>query len=260
MSKAFDTFIIKLIAVVVILSFVTYFGEAILTDSTTKDALFAMMEALPFAKLITRILCNTLKLQYNIPLMTASSVLFDICKLTIMACLQPIAGRLVTRFILGSPNTGGMSRTQSILAMENYTSRFGYRLKSVLVTVLLTPLLAVLAANLTTALFNWATNTFGTGGSILVGLLSTQAALGLSAVLLVTFNITLGTALLWVFGVDLLGNLLSVIVTSTFCLYLYLSITTGNNTEILKSIIALVVWLIIMDFGMGLMRGAIVSR
>lgn len=173
MSKLFDKFLTKMLAVIVIIVFIIGFREMILTDDDTATAFGALMGMLPFAEVVTDVICKILRYQYEIPVISTASVWTDLIRLALMACLQPIIVGLLTAMFLPLP--AGMDSYER----EVYMDSFRYRAKELLLTIISAPLLALVASWFSAFLFDLFISTFGTPGSILLGALS---VIGLSAV------------------------------------------------------------------------------
>ena len=94
---------------------------------------------------------------------------------------------------------------------------------------------------------------------ILLGALS---VIGLSAVSLVPLLVTgtaVGTAIAWRLLVTLGSKMVTTFVTDAFCLAVYVAILGGIHEHIATSIVALVIWLIIMDLGVNALQHAVVG-
>ena len=73
-------------------------------------------------------------------------------------------------------------------------------------------------------------------------------------------GVAVGTAILWRILVTLLSKMGTTFITNAMCLWVYIAILHGVEGEIATSIIALIVWLVIMDFGMKCLKYAIVAK
>ena len=253
MSKLFDKFLTKMLAVIVIIVFIIGFREMILTDDNTATAFGALMGMLPFAEVVTDVICKIMRYQYEIPVISTASVWTDLIRLALMACLQPIIVGLLTAMFLPLP--AGMDSYER----EVYMDSFRYRAKELLLTIISAPLLALVASWFSAFLFDLLISTFGTPGSILLGALS---VIGLSAVSLVPLLVTgtaVGTVIAWRLLVTLGSKMVTTFVTDAFCLAVYVAILGGIQEHIATSIVALVIWLIIMDLGVNALQHAVVG-
>lgn len=254
MSKLLDKLFAKIIALVVIVLFVVGFREMILTDKDTSTAFGALMGIMPFAKVIVDVVCKILKYQYSIPIISASSVLTDLLKLAVMACIQPLVVGLLTAIFLPVP-----SSLRDYADREAYMSSFSYRAREMLVTIVSAPLLALAAAWFTTWLFNYLSTTFGDIISTLLGVLSVVLLSAVSIIPLLIAGVSIGTAILWRVLVTLGSKMATTFMTNALCLAVYVAIIGGVEHQIAVSILTLVVWLIIMDFGVKCIQRAVVA-
>lgn len=261
MSKIFDRFFAKIIALIVIIVFVVTFREMILTDTYTSAAFSSLMGTLPFSKMIVDVVNKILKYNYSIQSITVTSTIKDIFKLAIMACIQPLVVGLLTKIFLPLPKARNqilLSGYKQYESQEEYMNSAGYRIKSMIITILSAPFLAVLSAWLTSLLFSWASSTFGDIGAIIVGGIATLLALGLSLIPLL-ISVAIGTAILWRLLVTVLGGTAKTFLTNALCLLIYVSIIKGIPEQTAFSVIALIVWLIIADMGMRLLMKSVVG-
>ena len=106
MSKLMDKLLYKILAIIIIVLFVVAFRELIITDKDFSTAFGALMGVLPFAKIISDVVCKILRYQYSIPLITTSSLLTDFIKLAFMAFIQPLIVGLFTALFLRIPSSG----------------------------------------------------------------------------------------------------------------------------------------------------------
>lgn len=251
MSKLFNKFLAKLLAVIVIILFIVAFREAILTDSNISEAFGELMGLLPFAEVISNAVCTVLKCQYEVPVVSTTSVLTDLIRLAFMACFQPIIVGFLTAIFLPLP------KTRDYRTREDYMDSLGYRAKELVVTVLSAPLLAALAAWLSSALFGFFLDTFGAIISVILGIL---VVLGLGAVSLVPLligGLTFGTAIVWRLAVTFGAKMVTTFITNAFCIGVYVAFIGGVQGKIATSIVALIIWLIVMDLGVNCLQRAV---
>lgn len=248
-SKVFS----KLVAIIVILMFVLVFREMILTDKDVSTAFGGLMGALPFAKQITDVVCKVMKYQDSVPAITANSLIADFLKLAVMASIQPPVIALLSRMFLRVPDGSYYER-------EEYMKGFGYRMKEMVITILSSPLLALLAAHLTTLISDYLTANFGAWLSGLLGVLSVAVMTLISTIPLCIAGLTVGAALVWRVAVTLLGKMATTMGTNVICLWIYLSIAGGLSSQTLAGVFSLIIWLVIMDIGMQMIKQAIVAN
>lgn len=255
MSKLIDKLLYKILAIIIIILFIVAFRELIVTDKDTSIAFGTLMGLLPFAKVISDVVCKILKYQYSIPLITTSSFLTDLIRLAFMAFIQPLVVGLFTAIFLRIP-----SSYTDYHDREKYMETFGYRVKELMLTVLTAPILAIIASWFSTWLFSYFANTFGDVVSVILGILSVIILGTVSIIPLLIGGVAVGTAILWRIIVTLLSKMGTTFITNAMCLWVYIAILHGVEGEIATSIIALILWLIIMDFGMNCLKYAIVAK
>lgn len=255
MSKLIDKLLYKILAIIIIILFIVAFRELIVTDKDTSIAFGTLMGLLPFAKVISDVVCKILKYQYSIPLITTSSFLTDLIRLAFMAFIQPLVVGLFTAIFLRIP-----SSYTDYHDREKYMETFGYRVKELMLTVLTAPILAIIASWFSTWLFSYFANTFGDVVSVILGILSVIILSTVSIIPLLIGGVAVGTAILWRIIVTLLSKMGTTFITNAMCLWVYIAILHGVEGEIATSIIALILWLFIMDFGMNCLKYAIVAK
>ncbi|OUQ46895.1 hypothetical protein B5E64_02425 [Drancourtella sp. An12] len=255
MSKLIDKLLYKILAIIIIILFIVAFRELIVTDKDTSIAFGTLMGLLPFAKVISDVVCKILKYQYSIPLITTSSFLTDLIRLAFMAFIQPLVVGLFTAIFLRIP-----SSYTDYHDREKYMETFGYRVKELMLTVLTAPILAIIASWFSTWLFSYFANTFGDVVSVILGILSVIILGTVSIIPLLIGGVAVGTAILWRIIVTLLSKMGTTFITNAMCLWVYIAILHGVEGEIATSIIALILWLFIMDFGMNCLKYAIVAK
>lgn len=252
MSDLFNKVLSKLVAVIVIVLFVAAFRKMILTDSNVSTAFGALMGTLPFAKQITDVICKTMKYHYTVPSITAASVIADFLKLAVMACIQPLIVGALSLIFLKVPSGTYYER-------EEYMNGLSYRLKEMIITIISAPLIALAAAYLTTYISNYLAVNYGVWLSSILGVVSIIVMSAISIIPLLIGGVAIGTAILWRVAVTLLVKMAATMGTNTICLWIYLSIAAGLHSQVSALVIALIGWLIIMDFAVQCIKRAIVS-
>lgn len=252
MSKIFGSLASRLLALFVIVLFVLGFRDSILSDSTISDAFNGLMETLPFAKLIVENVCRIMGYDYALVQMTADSVGTDIMKLLIMAFMQPIAVRILSRLFLRMP-------AMDVDAAESFMSAPSYRIKEILITILTAPLIAVVASIATTHIFDYFTNNFSAFTAGLFKILSMLFVGGISIIPLLG-SVALGTIVAWRIVITVGSALINTLVTNAICLWIYISILSQQSAELFGAIFTLIVWLFLFDFVVNWLRRVIVGR
>lgn len=252
MSKLFDKFISKILAVIIIVLFIFGFREMILTDKNTADAFGALMGTLPFAKVIADVICKIMKYQYNIPVISTAGVISDFLRLAVMACIQPLAVGLLSVIFLRVPD--GDYREK-----EKYMEGPAYRIKELILTVVTAPLIAIAASYLTSYVSDYINSNFGPTASVVLGI---AAVVGISAVSLIPLliaGVSIGTAIIWRLLVTLLYGMAATCVTNALCLWIYATLVAGMKGQTAAVVLTLIIWLIVMDFAMQCLKRVIVA-
>ena len=264
MSKILDKLWVKIIAIIIILLFLIGFKEMVFTDPDTSKAFGALMGSLPFAKQIADVVSTLLGFQNSIPpIISVSSVLTDIFKLPIMACVQPLCVALLMRIFLPLPHVRNQilfTGMKEYEIQEEHMSSVGYQLKELVITVLTAPVFAVVSAKIADWLFNWLSNNLGGWYAIVAGIISIIVSIGLSMIPLLIIGVSFGTALAWRLLVTLAGKIITTMVTNALCISLYIAVYNGVGSKIGQNIVALIVWLIIADIGMQLLQKAVIGK
>ena len=251
MSELIDKFLAKIITIVVVITMAVSF-KSMLADSEFYTAFGALMGSLPFAKLTTDTIVKLLKYNQALPAITVGSVLGDTLKLAVMACIQPIIMGILTRIFLRVPTGDWQVR-------KTYMKGLSYRIKELMLTVLVTPFIALTASFFSTALSTYITDNFGTLMSIIFGIVLIFALLGISLIPLIKTGTSLFRTILWRTLVTLLGGMATTYMTSALCLLLYIALLGGIPSQILSSVVGLIVWLIIMEQAMKFLKYAVID-
>lgn len=254
MSKSVDKLISKLFAVLIIVIFIAVFKDLIINDSGVSAAFGALMGVLPFAKQISDVICKLMKYQTSIPPFTPEKFIFDFLKLAIMASIQPLAVRWLSRLFLKVPKG-------SIEEQEEYMEGASFRIKELIIAVLTAPLIAFVAARITTSAMDYLNSNAGALVTSIIGVIATLAITFISvAPLVILGGLTMGKALLWRVSITLVGKMLTTTGISALCIWLYLAITGGYHAQIFASIISLVVFMLIMEFALNCIKRTIAGR
>lgn len=253
MSKLFDKLVAKVLAVIVIVLFVIAFRTMILTDENVSAAFGGLIGLLPFAEVITENVCKILKCQYEIPVVGTASVLKDLIGLAFMSCLQPVIVGLLTAVFLPMPK--GTHYTEQ----EDYMDSLGYRVKALIIAVVSAPLIAFASSMISSGMMNFFSAKFNSTISNLLGILVTALlGAGSIAILAALAKISALRAIGWRVLVTFGGGMLKSFMTNALCIAVYVAFINGVEGQIVKSVLALVIMLMIMDFGMQCLRRAVV--
>lgn len=254
MSKIFDQFLSKLFAIFAILIFISAFRETILTDSSVSSAFGNLMGILPFAKIITDIVCNILGCQYKIPIYSTTSAITDLIRLAFMSCLEPLVIGILTVILLPIPQDKDYKK------QEEYMETFAYKLKELVLRIFCSPALAVFSAQISKAMLDYLNDSFSNLISNLIGIIVTVILGGVSVVFLSYLaKITILKAIKWRLIITFAVRMLKTFIINTLCIAVYVSFLRGIKSEIATSLISLIVMLIIMDFVIKNIQQCVVS-
>ena len=235
-------FISTLTAIIIVILFIVGFRSMILTDSTVKYAFEGLMTTLPFAEPISEAVCNLLGYEDSMPLISANGFFHDIALVMVMSCIQPTATALLTHLFLKLPS--GLS---SSYEKESYMDTVSYRLKELAIQVFTAPFSAIFAGHLMDWILEQATESLGSIGSVLIGLLSTLVATGLATIPMIIIGTSISVAFLWRFIVTLFGGVLTSLTTIAFSIAIYYTFINGIPSHISSSIISFVVMLLLLN-------------
>ncbi|MBQ9945417.1 MAG: hypothetical protein IJO68_02700 [Clostridia bacterium] len=231
----------KVATIGVIILFIVGFRSMILTDAAVGDAFESLMESLPFAEPFSKIICNVMKFQNGQPFISTTGFIADTAKLMVMSCIQPVLTALLMFIFLRMPS--GLDS----FGMESFMKRPGYVIKEFLIKIITAPVSAVAAGYLMNWFMGWSAAKFGTLGSMLLGLLSTVVALGLSALPMILLGAAVSVAFLWRFVVTLIGGMLKSLVIIISSIFAYYAFLNGIPSQMAGAVISLFVLLLIVE-------------
>ena len=254
MSKEVDKLFSKLLTIIVVVIFVIAMRDLILTDDNVATAFGAIIGMLPFAETITNVVTTILGFKETIPIVTTGTVMTDLIKLAMMACLQSLVVGMLMAIFLPLPNTDDYH------VLENYMESFGYKIKEILITVLSAPVLAIFASLVSEAVYNFLLDNLGAIAAVVLGILCVAVLSILSIIPHLKFGIPVVTAIVWRVVITLGMKMFTTFITNACCIGVYVAFLKGVPRDIGSAVIALFIWLLIMDWGTGLMQKAIVSK
>lgn len=251
----------RILAIIIIVAFIAGFREAIVSDKNVGRAFGAMMGVLPFAKVFTDMICKVLGFYNDIPIVSASSVLEDAVKLAVSAGISgPITAGL-TRLFLPLPEV----RNQILLGdrktweyQEEYMNSAGYKIKAMLITIISAPIVAVISGWLLQFAFEKLQEALQ-GGALLAIEVVILLAASLLSVIFLTFKFTFFTAILYRLVVTILLGSLKVCGVNACCLGVYIFLIKGLPFQMGGTVLAYVIWLILMEAAIKGMTQVIVS-
>ena len=164
-----------------------------------------------------------------------------------MAFLQPFAGTALTGLFLKVPS--------NYKEREEYMEGTVYKMKELAVNVISAPILAYL----TTMIIEYIKNNLGNISSVIVAVASVVGVFAVSLIPLIKSGVSMLKAFLWRLTGMLVGGMIKSYGINAMSLALYIGILKGMPGMIGGSVLGLIIWLIIFDVGMKLIRESIVS-
>lgn len=254
MSNLFNKFIATLLSMLVIVLFIVGFREVILTDSATNAAFGALMGILPFVEPIAEIACKILKYPYALPVVSSTSIFSDFIRLSVMSILQPLVVGSLTSIFLALPSKSDWQ------ASEKTMNTLSYRIKEMMIYVISVPALAAISAVLCEWVANYVSVQFGMLGSIVLGSITSVALIAISSVPLIIAGLSIGTALAWRLLITIGYKMVSTLITECACLLVYIALLGGIPQQIASSVLALIICLVVMHFGLQCMQYAVIAK
>ncbi len=233
----------KVVGVIFVVLVVAGLRELIVNDPNFSRAFAAMMSVFPFADDIVGIICNMLDYHREFPVLTPSSFFIDLLKLVVMSCLRgPVVGWAATFFNPVRPNG-----TRSPV-------------KQMLISLIVTPILAYVSSWLIDAAMMKLEQTFGSVLTTILCVVFIILAAFLSVYLFkalakVSTGLAVAYRFLITFGVEMAANFL----LSMICLALYVGIVVGNDSMVMSWGLGLLLYLAIMGVGLDLLRRSVVG-
>lgn len=246
MSKWLNKLIVGFVVIVALVAAVATLREQILQDDTTNKAFVALLSSFPFAQFTTQIVCNVL--HYPLPLfgLQPSNFLDDLILLFAMTMVCPLVIGTASAIFLRIPKEWGIDER------EDYMSSFGYRIKEVLLSVILSPLCVFATARLVSMLMGFVQAHVPVFAAYLIRVCVLVLVLLLSCIF-ASIRSRFGFQFVLRFRVlnDLLGEILKVLVMNTLCIAASLALINGHLSAALYSMVLLVILLA----GIELMTG-----
>lgn len=242
----------KALTIFIVVLFIVAAVDTAFSDVSNGTAHYfdSLIDGLPFSKIIQDLLSSRLgtqPLSQSVP-QSFADVLKDLINLAFMALIQAPVVAVLERLFLPIP----AYYRGSWEAQEDYMRSPGYRIKSLVITVLSTPLLAIVAAMIVNYAAGKALALLGPTGSVLVGIFGLFAAVGLSCVPLIAVMGFFG-ALLWRVIDVLVGRMVSAFLAEAGFIGMYLALRSGN----IESFVSIGLVLLIVLAGVELMFNAV---
>lgn len=260
MKRLFDRLLYKIAIIIVVILFIVAFREMVYTDSTVGAFFSSLIGQIPFAKVISDNVCKILKFKQTLPIADINSVLSDALRLVIMACIQPVIIDILTKIFLPFPRITNqilMTSYKRYEMQEEYMNSLSYKIKELLLNIIAVPLLAIMASYLTAQFFVKLKMLWGDNGIIAAGTIIIVLLVILSILQLCLKDVWFGRAIVWRLVITLFTNIANMFVINTLCVSILLALMGRVSSQIVGSIAALVLWMIIFDFALQCMKRAI---
>ena len=217
-------------------------------NSSGTDGFMEMFEELPFFKPIAGLFVQYMKKETY----TFENMIEDSLKLLFMAVLRPLAVSLCCIIFLRIPNFS------TVIEREDYMEGLSYKLKSLIVNLFITPLIAIVVAQIVKTILIFCKNKYGEVGFYIVVILLFIFMLFLSLIPLLK-GLGLVTALFWRLLITLLSELLNTVIIVLLSIFLVNSVANGSIESIFGVIMVYVIWIIIFEFISDIFRKVIVE-
>ncbi len=263
MSRTLSDIFYKIVIGLIIVAIVIGVRDAIITDQALSAWFGELLGELPFANAVAEPVMKALGFRTSVPFVTGKSFMSELLKLAVMACLQPLVLGIAFSIFLPMPR---VPRNQilatplpSWYGAEEYTETIGYKIKKLLLSLVLCPPLALLSGWLIGKGQDYLENEVGGIFAVLASIGVLAAVVILSLIPLLLVGVGLGIALIWRFLVTLLSQMANTMVMNALCIAVYFAFISGVWSRMAGTISLLVVWLIVFDIFTTAMRQVIVS-
>ena len=237
----FDKIFGKVMAVFVVIVVLVSVRSMILADSDMNLLVSNLLSMLPFSRFVYDTLQGFLKINIGLPINTVGGFFINLMRLAVLAVIQPAATRLLQTLLIPLPPLSNRE------AVEDYMSSIGYRLKSLLITILTAPVLSWVANKLILIAYQWLVARMGQVLTVILGYVS---IIGITwfAIMAATVTMTLGQAIAWK-----LGNLGIKMFSAFFLNFLCMGICMGLLGDSSGMIISCVVGILVLFVAVDLM-------
>lgn len=255
MSEVLEKIVKKIFVILLVVMCIAGFRSSIITNDAVSEIFDGLMEQLPFAKIISDVICKLMRYEITIPLFNSSSIITDVIRLTFMAFLYQVLRKPIEWFsYVLFPIKRFKDETD-----EEYRSRPAYKIRGMLCEILAAPLIAVLASELSKYIFSVAVIWFGEIIAKILGVLLSSSFFMVSLYAILKSGHSFVFAIVWRLIDILIDNMAKVMLVDICCITLYIGIIHGADGLIASSIISLIIFLIVVDIGMGFMRESLVG-
>ncbi len=253
MSKLIDKFLGKLVTVSIVIMVIAVFRGEIINNDTVGEFFGSLMEQLPFAKIISDVICNIMGYKQNIPLFTPSWIVTDLIRLAFMAFLYQVLAIPIELF------TYLFIMPKNKREKEEYKDTAGYKVRRFLADIMTVPIVAVLASIFSKFIFSCFVSWVGEIMARVLGVLLTSSFFMVSLVSILKSGHSFIFAIVWRIIDILVENMAKTMFVNICCIALYVGIIYGADGLIASSIITLIVFFLVIDVAIGFLRESIVD-
>ena len=237
MSKILNKLMMGFLVLVVVVSLVVTWKENLLAGGAAYDLLVAVFDAFPFANLTMEVAAALGKFQNTLRGLSPSNILEDVTKVFAMAVVCPMAIGLVRTIFLPVPQGDWYDR-------EEYTKRFGYRTKELVIQVIMMPVCVLLTTVLVNRLQLWFQKELPFLNSNVISLVVLTAVFLASTLIQLVESPGYGGLIIrHRLIVDLLGSVLKIIGMNLICFFIALALINDQNNLILGYVVLLMIYL-----------------
>ncbi len=248
MSKWLTRLIVGLIVVTVLLASISGLREKILNDDITNKVFLSILESFPFSKFIAEIVCGLLN--YSLPWnnIQPHGIVKDLTLLSALTVVCPLIIGGASAIFLRLPE--GMSIDES----ESYMRTLGYRVKEIVLNVLLHPVCVLITASIIKWLTDALEARFHMVFAFVIEILALVIVIVLSSLFSsIKFSFDFKYALRHHVVDGFLGELGKVLVMNALCIAAALALLNGH----LEAAVSFLALMFILLAGIDLMINAI---
>ena len=251
MSKLIDKFLGKVVTVSIVIMVIAIFRGKIINNDAVGEFFGSLMEQLPFAKIISDVICNIMGYKQNIPLFTPSWIVTDLIRLAFMAFLYQVLAIPIELF------TYLFNMPKNKREKEEYKDTAGYKVRRFLADIMTAPIVAVLASIFSKFIFSCFVSWVGEIMARVLGVLLTSSFFMVSLVSILKSGHSFIYAIVWRIIDILVENMAKTMFVNICCIALYVGIIYGADGLIASSIITLIVFFLVIDLAIGFLKESI---
>lgn len=253
MSKLLDKILGKVVTVSIVIMVIAVFRGEIINNDTVGEFFGSLMEQLPFAKIISDVICNIMGYKQNIPLFTPSWIVTDLIRLAFMAFLYQVLAIPIELF------TYLFILPKKKREKEEYKDTAEYKVRRFLADIMTVPIVAVLASIFSKFIFSCFVSWVGEIMARVLGVLLTSSFFMVSLVSILKSGHSFIFAIVWRIIDILVENMAKTMFVNICCIALYVGIIYGADGLIASSIITLIVFFLVIDVAIGFLKESIVD-